>query len=116
MREPGVDLAARRSLTALDSSSLRAGASPSQKGMVGGAPCASATRTVPERHLQNPPRRVAKLKDVAGDRLDGEVLVQRADERLFRVEDDAEVGDLGNGAAGCLRQQPAAAPARAGSR
>src|SRR5476651_2500237 len=38
---------ARRSLTARDSSSLRAGASPSQKGMVGGAPLASATRTTP---------------------------------------------------------------------
>jgi hypothetical protein len=39
---------ARRSLTARDSSSLRAGASPSQKGIVGGAPMASATRTVPD--------------------------------------------------------------------
>ena len=38
---------ARRSLTARDSSSLRAGASPSQNGIVGGAPRASATRTVP---------------------------------------------------------------------
>ena len=38
---------ARRSLTARDSSSLRAGASPSQNGIVGGAPLASATRTTP---------------------------------------------------------------------
>ena len=38
---------ARRSLTARDSSSLRAGASPSQNGIVGGAPFASATRTLP---------------------------------------------------------------------
>src|SRR5216110_2389063 len=37
----------RRSLTARDSSSLRAGASPSQNGIVGGAPLASATRTTP---------------------------------------------------------------------
>ena len=33
--------------TARESSSLRAGASPSQNGIVGGAPCASRTRTVP---------------------------------------------------------------------
>ncbi len=33
--------------TASDNSSLRAGASPSQKGMPGGWPCASSTRTVP---------------------------------------------------------------------
>src|SRR5258708_22197982 len=38
---------ARRSLRARESSSLRAGASPSQNGIVGGAPWASATRTVP---------------------------------------------------------------------
>jgi putative aldouronate transport system substrate-binding protein len=37
----------RRSDTARESSSLRAGASPSQNGIVGGAPCASRTRTVP---------------------------------------------------------------------
>ena len=41
-------ISARRSLTARDSSSLRAGASPSQNGIFGGAPLASATRTVPE--------------------------------------------------------------------
>ena len=38
---------ARSRLTALDSSSLRAGASPSQNGMFGGAPFASATRITP---------------------------------------------------------------------
>jgi hypothetical protein len=37
----------RRSLTARDSSLLRAGASPSQNGIDGGAPFASATRTTP---------------------------------------------------------------------
>ena len=36
----------RRSLTARESSSLRAGASPSQNGMFGGAPFASATRAI----------------------------------------------------------------------
>ena len=38
---------ARRRATACDSSLLRPGASPSQKGMLGAMPCASATRTVP---------------------------------------------------------------------
>jgi len=33
--------------TAADTSFVRAGASPSQKGSEGGAPCASATRTMP---------------------------------------------------------------------
>ena len=49
---PGVSscssIARRKSLTARDNSSLRAGASPSQNGIVGGAPFASATRTVPD--------------------------------------------------------------------
>jgi hypothetical protein len=37
----------RKSLTSRDNSSLRAGASPSQNGMFGGAPFASATRMTP---------------------------------------------------------------------
>ena len=37
----------RSRLTAIESSSLRAGASPSQNGMFGGAPLASATRMTP---------------------------------------------------------------------
>ena len=40
-------MSARRRLTALESSSLRDGASPSQNGMFGGAPFASATRMTP---------------------------------------------------------------------
>ena len=43
--------AARRSLTASESSAVRAGASPSQKGMVGGRSPASWTRTVPTSTL-----------------------------------------------------------------
>ena len=75
---------ARRSLTARDSSSLRAGASPSQNGMVGGAPLRVGDAHGAARDLQDPPRRVAELEDVAGGALDREVLVQRADERLVR--------------------------------
>ena len=49
--------------------------------------------------LQNPPRRIAQLEHVARLRLDREVLVERADERLSRLQDDAVVGDFGNRAA-----------------
>ena len=58
------------------------------------------------RDLQDPPGRVAELKDVAGRALDREVLVQRADERLVGIEHDAIVGDFGDGAARRLREQP----------
>ena len=40
-------ISARKRETDSESSSLRPGASPSQNGMVGGAPCASSTRTMP---------------------------------------------------------------------
>ena len=42
-----IDLERNRE-TASDNSSVRPGASPSQKGMPGGWPCASSTRTMPE--------------------------------------------------------------------
>src|SRR5262249_57179835 len=60
--------------------------------------------------LPDLPRRVAELKDVAGVALDGEVFVQRADERIARIEDDAIVGDFGDRAARRDREQPRAAP------
>src|SRR4030095_1045906 len=47
-------------------------------------------------HLRDLPRRVAELKDVAGHALDGKILVQRSDERVFGLEHDAIVGDLGH--------------------
>ena len=60
------------------------------------------------RNLQHAPRCVAELEHVPGIALDGEVFVERADERVLGVEDDAVVGDLGDGAAGCLGEQPGA--------
>jgi len=45
------------------------------------------------------PRSRAELEDVAAVRLDGEVFVQRADERAFRFEDHLVVGVVGDGAA-----------------
>ena len=70
----------------------------------------------PAGDLENPPRRVAELEDVAGVRLDREVLVQRADERVAGIEHDAVVGDFRDGAAGGEREQPRAAPAAHGRR
>ena len=56
--------AARSAETAADSSRVRAGASPSQNGMVGGAPAASSTRTRPAstlrmRHERLPSRKMS---------------------------------------------------------
>src|SRR5205085_8455953 len=49
--------------------------------------------------LQDLPRGVAELEDVAGVALDGEVFVERADEGVVALENDAVVGDLGDDAA-----------------
>ena len=61
--------------------------------------------------LEHAPRAVAQLEDVAGGTLDREILVQRPDERLVRVEDHAVVGDFGNGAARRDGEQPCASTA-----
>ena len=55
------------------------------------------------------PRRVAQQENVAGQALDGEIFVDRADERAFGLGDDAVLGRLGNRAAGGDRGQPGAA-------
>ena len=56
---------ARRSPTSADSSAVRAGASPSQNGTEGGAPCASTTRTMPGLDAADAPRGAAEEEDVA---------------------------------------------------
>ena len=55
--------------------------------------------------------RVAELEDVAGQALDGEILVDRADDLVLRLEHHLVVGGVGNRAAGGQRGQPRAAPA-----
>jgi hypothetical protein len=47
------------------------------------------------RDLEDPPGRVTELEDVARVRLDREVLVERADESVAGIEDDAVVRDSG---------------------
>ena len=59
----------------------------------------------------DPVRRVAELEDVAGEALDREVLVDRADELVRGLQHDVVVGVVGNRAAGGERREPRAAPA-----
>ena len=100
----------RRSLTASESSAVRAGASPSQNGIVGGRSPASCTRTVPTSTLAHPPRVRPEQEDVPGRGLHREVLVHRANRHPVGIEDDAVVAGLGDGAAaGQCRQARAAA-------
>ena len=56
--------------------------------------------------------RVAELEDVAGDALDGEVLVDRADVARLRLEHDRVVAAFRDRAARGERRQPRALPSR----
>ena len=66
---------------------------------------------LPRLDLHDLVRGVAQLEDVAGHTLDRKVLVQRADERLCRLEDHAVVAQVGNRAAGRDGREPRTAPA-----
>src|SRR5216683_3281174 len=91
--------------------------SPSLRGVSGpGSSKSTAARSrlaEPERHrwrlafgvrhphhavadAQNAPGRVTQLEHVARQRLDGEVLVQRADDMTFGLEQHAVIEDFGN--------------------
>ena len=62
-------------------------------------------------HAQDSVGDVAELKDIALQALDGEVLVDRADERGLWLEDDLVVGVVGNRAAGGERGEAGVAAA-----
>ena len=64
----------------------------------------------------DPVRRVAELEDVAGEALDGEVLVDGADELAGGLEHDVVVGVVGNRAAGGERGRAARRGGRAARR
>src|SRR5438094_223525 len=53
-------------------------------------------------------RGVAQLEDVAGEALDGKVLVDCADELAGRLQHDVVVGRIGNRAPGGDRREPGA--------
>ena len=57
-------------------------------------------------HVQDAPGSIAQQKHVAGQALDGEVLVDRADEGLLGLGDDPILGRFGNRSAGSDGRQP----------
>ena len=79
--------------------------------MVGGAPCASSTRTTPRSTRRILIAAVAKLKNVTLDAFNREVLVHGTDEMIFRLQQNLKIGIVGNRAAACDRGQARAAPA-----
>ena len=58
--------------------------------------------------LQDTVRGIAQLKDIAGHALEGEVLVETADEKTLRQQDHVVVELIGDGAAVGDRHQPRA--------
>ena len=51
------------------------------------------------------------MKDIARQAFDGEIFIDRANERFARFQDDAIIGIVRNGAAGSKRASTCAAPA-----
>ncbi len=103
------ETSSRRRDTACDSSSLRPGASPSQNGIVGGAPCASSTRTRPRstrrmRYDMLPSWKMSPARlSTAKSSLTVPIFVR------LRLEHDVVVGRVGNRAARRERGQARAA-------
>ena len=58
----------------------------------------------PASHLQDAPRAVAELKNIAGVAFNREVFVQRAEERPVGIENDPVIGDIRNRPSGCQRR------------
>src|SRR3972149_1468705 len=85
--------------TSCDSSTVRPGASPSQNGIVGGAPRGASTRTWPGPPRLLPPGGAAGEEAAPGHAFPGEVLIGGPDKRVVRLGDDAVVGRLRDGAA-----------------
>ncbi len=75
--------------------------------------CAARALDAHLAHLDaaDAPRRVAEQEDVARHRLDGEVLVERADERALGLEHDVVAREVGDGAARRDGGEARAAPA-----
>ena len=101
----------RRRETDGESASVRPGASPSQKGMFGGWPFASSTRTIAALDPLDAIGGVAELEHVARHALDGKILVDGADDVVLGLEQHLIVGGVGDRAAGGQRGRPRAAPA-----
>ncbi len=92
--------------TEADSASVRPGASPSQNGRLGGWPLASLDPDDAALDALDAIGGVAELEHVAREALDGEILVDRADDEVFRLEQHLIVGGVGDGAARGERGHP----------
>ena len=97
--------------TACDSSSERPGASPSQNGMLGGWPCGVLDPQCAALDAADAVGGIAELEHVAGQALDREILVDGADDLVFRFEHDLIIGRVRDRAARGQRRDPRAAPA-----
>ena len=89
-----------------DSSAVRPGASPSQKGTVAGARVRVADGDLAAADVHDPPRGVSQLKNISDLAFDGEVFVKRAHESAFAFSDDPIVGRFRNCAAGSNGRDP----------
>ena len=79
--------------------------------MLGGWPCASSTRTRAALDAADAVGGIAELEHVAGQALDREILVDGADDLVFRLEHDLVIGVVRDRAARGQRRDPRAAPA-----
>ena len=82
--------------TSQESSSVRPGASPSQKRNGGRGTARVGHVHLAAADVQDLPRRIAQQEHVAPHALDGEVFVERADDGFVRFGDDAVRADVGN--------------------
>ena len=96
--------------TAADSAPVRRRRLAEPEGDVGRQPAGVLHAHHTLLDAQDPPRGVAELEDVAGHALDGEVLVERADEAATRLLADLVVGDLRDGPARGHGDEARAAP------
>jgi len=62
-------------------------------------------------HAQDPPRRIAELKNITSETFNRKIFVQRPDERFRRFENHSIVGGVRDRAATGNRGQPSSAPA-----
>ena len=94
---------------------MRLGASPTQKGMVGRGALGVGHPHFAGGDPADAPRVRPEEEDVAGHRLDGEVLVDGADQGVVGLGHDPVVADLGDGAP-ARRARPGALPGEAAGR
>ncbi len=93
-------ISSRSSQTQWESSMVRCGASPRQKGTVGGWPCASSTYMRPAVSMAAMRQEALPSWMTSPTRgVDGEVLVERGDLVAVGLEDDGDDGGVGDGAA-----------------